>query len=196
MPIISDRPVKILVASPSVIIREGLRCILMHHGWCVDVWSPDERDADTCGSQPPSLVLLDVSGPQQVDLQVLEVRRRFGAGVKVLPVCPFGQGPASEDRDGALPGTTDAREIVRRVAAELQNAGASPGVDMRNMLSERELSIFRLLAEGKTNRGMAADLGVSVKTIESHKERMKRKLKLETNADLLTVAIRGGVAER
>jgi DNA-binding NarL/FixJ family response regulator len=52
------------------------------------------------------------------------------------------------------------------------------------LLSDRELQVFRLIGEGRSTRQIAEALHLSVKTIESHREHVKQKLKLESSAEL------------
>ncbi len=89
---------------------------------------------------------------------------------------------------GSLSGDETPHDIVR-LANRLVNA-ADAIMDIGNVLSTREQDVFRLLGEGKSNRQIARDLGVSVKTVETHKEHLKQKLAMATTADLLELAIR------
>jgi DNA-binding NarL/FixJ family response regulator len=59
----------------------------------------------------------------------------------------------------------------------------------REVLSSRELQVLHLIGQGVGSREMAQNLSVSVKTIESHRAAVKRKLKLATNAQLVQYAI-------
>jgi DNA-binding NarL/FixJ family response regulator len=56
-------------------------------------------------------------------------------------------------------------------------------------LSNRELQVLNLVGRGVSSRDIAADLGLSVKTVESHRQSLKRKLSLGTNSQLLQFAI-------
>ncbi len=56
-------------------------------------------------------------------------------------------------------------------------------------LSNRELQVLNLVGRGVSSREIASDLGLSVKTIESHRQSIKRKLTLDTNSQLLQFAI-------
>jgi DNA-binding NarL/FixJ family response regulator len=64
--------------------------------------------------------------------------------------------------------------------------GSDPGL---KALSDREIYVFRLLGAGLGSRKIAVQLGVSLKTIESHRENIKRKLGLEDGAELLRHAV-------
>lgn len=68
--------------------------------------------------------------------------------------------------------------------AQSSSAGAA--------LTDREEEVLRLIARGHTNREIAEQLDVSVKTIETHKARAMEKLSLESRADIVAYAIRSG----
>ncbi len=70
---------------------------------------------------------------------------------------------------------------------------ASRGTQRSLRLTPREREIIPLLAEGKTNRQAAAILGLSVRTIESHRAEIMRRLKLNSLSDLVRYAIRYGI---
>ncbi len=75
------------------------------------------------------------------------------------------------------------------LAAEQSAAGRLPG----ERLTPRERQVLQLVAEGKTTKEIAATLGVSVKTIESHRTRVMRKPGMHTAAGLVRYAIREGL---
>ena len=56
-------------------------------------------------------------------------------------------------------------------------------------LSNRELQLLNLVGRGVSSRDIAAELGLSVKTVESHRQSTKRKLNFATNAQLLQFAM-------
>jgi two-component system response regulator NreC len=67
--------------------------------------------------------------------------------------------------------------------------GATQVMMRRSTLTARECEVMRLLAEGRTVRQAASDLGVSVKTVEAHKFNLMRKLDIHNKAQLVTAAI-------
>jgi DNA-binding NarL/FixJ family response regulator len=69
-----------------------------------------------------------------------------------------------------------------------QEAGAAPGAS----LSDREEEVLRLIARGFTNRQVAEQLDVSVKTVETHKARAMEKLGVDSRAGIVAHAIRAG----
>jgi DNA-binding NarL/FixJ family response regulator len=77
-------------------------------------------------------------------------------------------------------------EHVRRVATpEL--------VDKYDSLSEREREIFRLIAEGRSNKAIAETLGISLATVETHRARILDQLDIHNTAALLLYAVGHGV---
>ncbi len=67
--------------------------------------------------------------------------------------------------------------------------GDSMPRDPVERLSNRELQVLNLVGRGVSSRNIAADLGLSVKTVESHRQSIKRKLTLDTNTQLMQFAI-------
>ncbi len=57
-------------------------------------------------------------------------------------------------------------------------------------LTDRELTVLRLIGAGRGTRQIAKELGLSVKTIETYRENLKRKLHLESAAELVQYAVR------
>lgn len=69
------------------------------------------------------------------------------------------------------------------------SAAGSAGGDPLERLSNRELQVLNLIGRGQSSREAAEALGLSVKTVETHRQSLKRKLNLATNAQLLQYAI-------
>jgi DNA-binding NarL/FixJ family response regulator len=67
---------------------------------------------------------------------------------------------------------------------------ASPSYSDARILTEREREIVKLLSEAKSNREVASDLRISVKTVEAHRSSIMRKLGLKSVTDLVRYAIR------
>jgi DNA-binding CsgD family transcriptional regulator len=61
--------------------------------------------------------------------------------------------------------------------------------DPLERLSNRELQVLNLIGTGKTTRQIAADLSLSVKTVESHRQRIKKKLNLVSSPQLVQFAV-------
>ncbi|MDR3700275.1 MAG: response regulator transcription factor [Candidatus Sulfopaludibacter sp.] len=79
-----------------------------------------------------------------------------------------------------------AKRLLRQVVSSPSAAGKSP----MEALSDRELTVFRLIGEGRGTREIADDLHVSVKTVESYQAHIKEKLSLSNGRELVQHAIR------
>ena len=76
------------------------------------------------------------------------------------------------------------------LGAKLVNPNSSPALDP---LSERERDVVHLLALGHTNQEIAEKLFISVRTVDTHRAHIMRKLQLETRAELVMFALSNGV---
>jgi DNA-binding NarL/FixJ family response regulator len=65
----------------------------------------------------------------------------------------------------------------------------------KTVLSSREMEVLQLIAEGKANKQVAAELGISVKTVEKHRQHLMGKLDLHDTAGLTRYAIAAGIIE-
>jgi DNA-binding NarL/FixJ family response regulator len=75
-----------------------------------------------------------------------------------------------------------------------ENTSRSLSGTLQKLLSEREKDVLRLMAEGKNNHEIAAALDIKVKTIESHRRQISRKLGMSNIAELTKYAIREGIS--
>jgi two-component system response regulator NreC len=84
---------------------------------------------------------------------------------------------------------------LSRVMPDLQALAASNlGYPRAALLTAREQEVMRLLAEGRTVREVAAELSLSVKTVEAHKLNLMRKLDIHDRASLVEYALQKGIA--
>lgn len=86
-------------------------------------------------------------------------------------------------------GTYLSESLARNLGRTEGAAGVAGGLDPIERLSNRELQVLSLIGRGLSSREAAEGLGLSVKTVETHRQTLKRKLNLMTNAQLLQYAI-------
>jgi DNA-binding NarL/FixJ family response regulator len=117
-----------------------------------------------------------------------------GTGRSVSPPRLMATGAA-----GYISGDATGRELASAIArvhgGERVTPVATNGHDPVAVLSPRELETLRFLACGMTNREIATRLGISVKTIDTHRGHVLKKLNLRNNADLTRFAIEYGLCE-
>jgi DNA-binding NarL/FixJ family response regulator len=211
---------RILIADDHEIVRQGIRALLDRHpGWEVCGEARDGREAVECSiALKPDLVLIDVAMPA---LNGLDAARQILAscpltGVLVLTMHDSEQvvrGALEVGARGFLSKSDAGCDLVSAVetlqrhgtfftsrVAELVLEGyLSPRQVVeplrRNRLTPREKEVVQLLAEGKTNKEVALALNVSVKTTETHRTNIMRKLDLHSIADLTVYAVRNGIVQ-
>ena len=82
--------------------------------------------------------------------------------------------------------------IPRRVLQRLNDTGEE---DAYSNLTARERQVFQQIAEGLTNRQIAEGMGVSVKTVDTHRTRLMKKLGIHDQTTLVKYALRKGIVQ-
>ena len=211
--------VRILIADDHTLLREGTQAVIAREsGWEVCGLASNGRDAVAQAIQlKPDVVILDMTMPELngVDAAIQIKRRLPKTEIAMLSA------DASEDliRSAFAAGVrsfivkTETEEflveavkllarhqpfLTPRVARILSTIGPSrddrvdsePGV-----LTTRERQVMQLVAEGRSNKQVAAVLHVSVRTVENHRAQVLRKLNLDSVPDLVRYAIRNKMIE-
>ena len=216
------KPTRILLADDHEIVRRGLRALLeTHPGWEVCGEAADGRAAvDLAQKLAPDIVIMDIGMPQlngfEATRQILE--RTRGIEVLVLSIHDSEQMVREVIGAGArgyVLKSDAGRDLVAAVeallrresffsasvatsvrASALKVAGPKrPSLRPNGELTRREREVLQLLAEGRANKAVAKVLGISVKTAETHRARIMRKLGMKSLADLVRYAIRNGFIE-
>ncbi len=213
---------KILVVDDHDIIRRGLKELLTAKpGWEVCGEAKTGREAVALAEQlKPEIVVMDVSMP---DLNGLEAARRISkmlpkTGILILTMHFSDQlvrdvveagargyilkSDADRDLVTAVDSIANRRTFFTPRASEMllddfsrQTAGAELRLPQRNRLTTREREIVQLLAEGKSSKEVAVALGISVKTAETHRANIMRKLEIHSVSELVRYAIKNQIIE-
>ena len=201
--------IRLLIADDHPLVRAGYRQLVADDpsirlvGEAVDGNDLLEQLRTT----PADVVVVDVSmpGPRFLDL-VKRLRREYSA-VRVLVVSVQGEGPTAiraleAGAAGYVTKTHSADDLVaavkkvhaggRYVTPSLAEQLAEAVQGDRPRLSDREQHVLLMLAEGKTNKEIAAASGISPKTVTTYRARILKKLSLRTNADLVRYVLDGG----
>jgi DNA-binding NarL/FixJ family response regulator len=217
-----EKRTRILLADDHELVRRGLRTLLESQpGWEVCGEASDGRAAvEMTRRLQPDIVVMDVSMPE---LNGFEATRQILAkqpGVEVLALSMHeSQQMVNELLEAGARGyvlKSDAGSDLVAAVEALRNHGcffsARLGASVKNLekvvsgrnrrrmkvpgaLTTREREILQLLAEGCTNKLVAARLGISVKTAETHRARIMRKLNVDSVADVVRYAIRNGLIQ-
>src|SRR6202158_3285665 len=219
---LGTKTVRILVVDDHDIIRRGLKQLLTSRpGWEVCGEAKTGREAVALAEQlKPEIVVMDISMP---DLNGLEAARRIhklfpNTGILILTLHFSDQlgrdiveagarayimkSDADRDLVSAVEALSHRRTFFTPRAAEMllhgfsaQNSTAGPQALSRNRLTPREREIVQLLAEGKSSKEVAVALGISVKTAETHRANIMRKLELHSVSELVRYAVRNQIIE-
>ena len=212
---------RILLADDHGIVRRGLKDLLEAHvGWSVCAEAATGREAvDLCIEHRPQVAVLDLSMPE---LNGLEATRRIRKEVPETEVLVFtmheseelvrevlaagarGYLLKAEAADQLIPAVESLAKhrpffigrISQLVLEGFLKAGAAEMVSSAaQRLTSREREIVQLLAEGKSNKQIAQLLDLSVKTVETHRAAVMRKLELRSLPDLVRFAIRNQIIQ-
>ena len=208
---------RILIADDHEIIRRGLRQILTDEFPKLQVGdAANARDAvEAVRKQAWDAVLLDINMPGRSGLDVLEELKRLRPAMPVVVLTAFPEedyavrafklgasGYVSKESasDELLAALRKALAGGRYVTASLAEklaasvAGDAPSVP-HETLSNRELQVLRLIAQGRTIKEVAAELSLSEKTIGTYRTRLSEKMGLSTNVELARYAFRHKLAD-
>ncbi len=214
---------RILIADDHEVARGGIRAILESHaGWEVCGEAKDGRESVELAEQiKPDVILLDIGMP---NLNGLEAARQIlatspSAAILILTMHDSDLVVREVLRAGArgyLLKSDAGRDLVAAVEALQQQRTffttrvsqmvldgflgrdteeERTGTDPDAMLTTREREVVQLLAEGKTSKEVAVALNLSVKTAETHRTNLMRKLDLHSVADLTRYAVRNGIVQ-
>jgi DNA-binding NarL/FixJ family response regulator len=221
----TTKPLRILAADDHDILRRGLKQLLTARpGWEICAEAKTGREAVALAEQhKPDVVVMDVSMPDLNGLEA--ARRIHKALPKtgiIMLTLHFSDQLVKDIVDSgarAYVMKSDAdRDLVNAVEAMANNrtfftaraadmllndfsernspvAPQPPPPSQPNRLTSREREIVQLLAEGKSSKEVAVALGISIKTAETHRANIMRKLQLHSVSELVRYAIKNQIIE-
>ena len=215
-------PLRVLVADDHEIVRKGLRSLLeAQPGWQVVDEALDGRDAVAKAKQyKPDVVVLDLSMPTLNGLEATRQILAHDPRIKVLILTMHDSDPIIKDvldagARGYLLKSDASRDLVSAVEAIRRNKTFftakvekmvlegylhkkpyltdpdSPSI----RLTPRQREIVQLLAEGKSSKEVAVSLGLSVKTAETHRANIMRRLECHSISELVRYAVRNEIIQ-
>jgi len=186
--------IRVLIVDDHPLVREGLARLLVEAGIEVVAAAQDgEEGARLARQHEPDLVLWDLAMPGGGVAGLARLRQAVPE-CRVLVITALDDPwltaeVACAGADGFLAKGSSPPELVAAVRDCVRGRTWLPSSPD---LSPREEEVFALLAEGFPNREVARRLGISVKTVESHLERLKQKLGCGSTAELRARALRRG----
>jgi DNA-binding NarL/FixJ family response regulator len=214
--------VRLLLADDHEIVRKGLRALLeAEPGWEVVAEAVDGRDAiEKTKQMKPDVAILDIGMPSLNGLEAARQIVTSGLQTKVLILTVHDADPVIKQvleagARGYLLKSDAARDLVTAVDALRRNKTFfTPkvaqmvlegylGKDTKDASAEgnclrltgRQREIVQLLAEGKSSKEIACALGLSVKTAETHRANIMRRLDCHSVTALVRYAIRNHIID-
>lgn len=213
-------PITVLLADDHMIVREGFRALLAHD---LDIKVVGEahhgREAvELAKKYQPDVVVMDIAMPLLNGLGATRQILDALPGTKILILSahsddPYIQRVLDVGAVGFLIKQTSAQclskairevkkgntffspSIAKRIQERFQSGNKPRGVNPVKGLTAREMEVIQMVAEGAPNKQVAADLGISIKTVEKHRQHLMDKLNIHDTAGLTRYAIAHGIIE-
>jgi DNA-binding NarL/FixJ family response regulator len=216
------KKINVLLADDHTVVRQGLRSLLMVESDIEVVGEADNgRQAVQLTRQlNPDVVIMDIAMPRLNGLEATRQIIKEGLTAKVLILSSYSDDEFVDQLTeagaiGYLIKQTAANDLIRAIReANEGNAFFSPSISKRLLehyresymkgkppqksaapLTSREFEVIQLVAEGKVNKQIAAELCLSVKTVEKHRQQVMNKLNIHDVAGLTRYAIARGIIE-
>lgn len=216
------RNLRILIADDHDLMLRGVKSMIQSHpGWevCGEARTGREAVAKT-KELKPDVLILDISMPDLNGVEAARRIRKASPSVEILILSMHYSDQLIRDIieagvRGYIVKSDSGRDLIIAVealanhkpfltprATELIlsnfNAGNTPGKlpeSVRDRLTSREREIVQLLAEGKSSKEVASSLCISVKTAETHRANIMRKLQLHSVSELVRYAVKNQIVE-
>jgi DNA-binding NarL/FixJ family response regulator len=208
-------PIRVLIADDHTVVRQALRLLLEREGFEVVAEATDGHQAiRAVRESEPDVAVLDLVMPLLNGVETArEIRQASPRTRTILLTSRSDDERILEALKAGIRGcalkSCDAQELIRairevaaggtymspEVSTAVVSACIGAGSESRDRLTSRERQVLQLIAEGKKTREIAELLGVSIKTAESHRGRLMRKLLIRDTAGLVRYAIRRGLSE-
>lgn len=209
---------RIFVADDHEIVRRGLRALIeAEPDWQLCGEAANGRDAvELARDLTPDVIILDISMPELNGLDAARQLRKLAPKSEILILTMHESEELMREvlaagARGYVLKSDATRDLVAAISALRRHqpffassvSGAlldgylkgSPPESAHCALTAREREILQMLAEGKSNKDVAAALDISVKTAETHRTNIMRKLKLSSFSGLVRYAVRNKIIQ-
>ena len=216
------KKIAVLLVDDHAVVRQGLRALLEAEGDLAVVGEAENgREAVALAKKTlPDVVVMDVAMPGMNGLEATRQIVRNVPSAKVLVLTSYGDNDYVEQlmeagAKGFLVKQTAADDLLRAIRQvrgghaffspvivrrqrQQSHAGVMLGESSARSgkLSSREAEVLQLVAEGYANKQIAAELSISIKTVEKHRQQAMNKLNIHDIAGLTRYAIDKGLVER
>jgi two-component system response regulator NreC len=215
------KPLRILLADDHKVVRQGTRALLSTiPEWEIVGEADNGRDAVSLTAElKPDIVILDIGMPELNGLDATrQIKKKLpetevliftGQETEELVHDVFDSGArsyimktdAADHLVDALKALSEHKHFFTSRISEIvfaryiQGKKTVEGAPEKSRITDREREIVQLLAEGKTSKEIATILGISVRTVETHRAGIMKKLGLKSFSELIRYAIRNKIVE-
>lgn len=201
---------KIFIADDHLLIREGLKKLLQYES-DLKIVGESDNPQDTIKyvtENDVDILILDINLPGQSGLDILKQLKTFKPDLHVLMLSMYPEGQFAErtlkaGASGYLTKEAATEELINAIhkvakggkyishqlAEKLIFKKDSEYMLPHEALSDREFQVLKLMASGKSQVDISAELNLSTSTINTYRSRILEKLGLKTNAELIHYAL-------
>ncbi len=215
----SHQPLRVVIADDHAVVRQGIRTVL-EEGARLEVVAEaaDGQEAlELTIEHRPDVVVLDVTMPGKTGLEVAKELRDRAQAVGIL-ILSMHDAPeyvlqavragadgyvlkdvAPEELRRAIESVSQGREFFAERITHQLSVGLRSELEREQKrsrvesLTAREVEVLVQIADGHTNREIGEDLGISPRTVETHRERVMTKLRIRTIAGLTRLVVEQGL---
>ena len=208
-------PVRILLADDHALIRQGIRALLEKHGYQIVAEASDGQETvRSVVEANPDVAIVDITMPVLNGVDTARELRKSSPRTKVILLTQHDEeqyvteslragvkgyvlkSQAGSDLIHAIQDVCRGSVYLSpNISRAVVDAYLSKSYVAPDPLSGRERQVLQLVGEGKSTKDIAAQLGISVKTAESHRARLMKKLDIHETASLVRYAIRNGLIQ-
>jgi FixJ family two-component response regulator len=195
-------PAQVFLIDDDDAVRDSLRLVLSAAGLSVAAFDSAESFVQQYRPDLPGCLVLDIRLPGMDGITLQEKLAAENISLPIIMISAHGDIPTAVDsmKKGAvgfIEKPFDTQKLLQLVREALERDAASRAHSEQNAsseallsaLSEREREVLDKVLAGKTSRAIAAELFISVKTVEFHRARIMDKLKVESLAELFKIAL-------
>jgi len=215
------KKIKILVADDHAVLRSGLKMMLntQKDMEVIGEAATGEESLHLCQELNPDVLLLDLNMPGTSGIEIIPKLKDNVQNTKILVLTMHDEESYLKDvlkmgghgyilKKAADTALLSAIRAVYRdeiyidpfmtkhlINQAFQNKDSAKPVNNENPLSEREIEVLQLIAQGYTNKQIAEELFISIKTVETYKDRIKKKLNRNRRSELVRYAVDAGLID-
>lgn len=210
-----DNPIKLFLVDDHKILRESLKFLLeSEDDFQVIGCSDDGLNLEKIiAANVPDVVLLDISMPRRNGFETAKALKREFPDIKIIFLTmhknestisnAFRSGcsgyilknNAVDELTAAIRKVTEGDIFISSELTPMLVNGFLVAEEMSKDMTDRERDVFKLLAEGYTNKEIADMLSISVKTVETHRANIMHKYNFKNITELVLFAVRNNIIE-